>query len=344
MTFSVIVPIDNVERFIHRCIDSILAQTFVDFEVILVDDGSTDRCPEICDEYARLDSRVRVIHKQNGGLVSARNAGIFAAKGDYISYVDGDDWADPRMLQFANERINAYSVPLDMVLFAAKIVYADHMVDMDNKVAEGTYDRQRLEKDIFPNLLSDRRNGFRLGTDIMGHTWNKICRRDLQLKYYVRDERIHMFTDVPMTYECILNCQNIFICNEHLYFYNKTNENSIIAVGKRNYLTKKFIVLIPYLQERLRVYGSMMAQEVNDYPVHLIIQCAMWRLDTEPNFFSAAHKVREGLKESHILDYISTKSLPRNPKLLIILFKLHFVVSAMFLCYLKKPKRVKVNL
>ena len=91
-TFSVIVPIYKVEKYLNKCIDSILKQTFQDFELILVDDGSPDKCPKICDEYAKKDKRVRVIHKENAGLVAARNTGIKEAKGDYICYVDGDDW------------------------------------------------------------------------------------------------------------------------------------------------------------------------------------------------------------------------------------------------------------
>ena len=91
-TISIIVPVYNVEKYIHRCIDSILAQTFTDFELILVDDGSPDNCPAICDEYAKKDSRVRVIHKPNGGVSSARNAGVDAARGEYVAFVDSDDW------------------------------------------------------------------------------------------------------------------------------------------------------------------------------------------------------------------------------------------------------------
>ena len=86
---SVIVPVYKVEQYLHRCVDSILAQTYTDFELLLVDDGSPDGCPQICDAYSREDPRVRVIHKSNGGLISARNAGIHAAKGDYVCIVDG---------------------------------------------------------------------------------------------------------------------------------------------------------------------------------------------------------------------------------------------------------------
>ncbi len=93
---SIIVPVYKVEPYIHQCVDSILAQTFADFELILVDDGSPDNCPRICDEYAELDPRVKVIHKANGGLVSARKAGLRAARGKYIGYVDSDDWVEAK--------------------------------------------------------------------------------------------------------------------------------------------------------------------------------------------------------------------------------------------------------
>ncbi|EME8139564.1 glycosyltransferase, partial [Enterococcus faecium] len=96
---SIIVPIYNVEQYLRKCVDSILAQTFTDFEVILVDDGSPDNSGAICDEYAKLDSRVRVIHKENGGLSDARNAGIEIAKGKYLGFVDSDDFIDKDMYE-----------------------------------------------------------------------------------------------------------------------------------------------------------------------------------------------------------------------------------------------------
>ena len=89
---SVIVPVYNAEKYLHRCIDSILAQTFSDFELLLIDDGSKDNSGRICDEYAAKDSRIRVFHKKNGGVSSARNMGLDNAKGDWITFVDSDDW------------------------------------------------------------------------------------------------------------------------------------------------------------------------------------------------------------------------------------------------------------
>ena len=96
---SVIVPVYNVEKYIHKCIDSIIGQTFTDLEIILIDDGSPDRCGEICDEYAERDARVKVIHKENQGLSAARNDGIEHATGEWIAFVDSDDWCAPDYYQ-----------------------------------------------------------------------------------------------------------------------------------------------------------------------------------------------------------------------------------------------------
>lgn len=96
---SIIVPIYNIEKFLPCCIDSILAQTFTEWEMILVDDGSKDTCGSICDEYATKDGRIRVIHKPNGGLTSARNAGLAMASGEWVMHLDGDDWIEPEMLE-----------------------------------------------------------------------------------------------------------------------------------------------------------------------------------------------------------------------------------------------------
>ena len=102
---SVIVPIYRVERFLPRCIDSILKQTFRNIEVILVDDGSDDGCPAICDAAAEKDARVRVIHQKNQGLSAARNAGIDAAQGSYIAFADSDDYMEPNMLEMMLEQM-----------------------------------------------------------------------------------------------------------------------------------------------------------------------------------------------------------------------------------------------
>lgn len=328
---SVIVPVYKVEKYLRHCVDSILTQSYTDFELLLIDDGSPDGCPKICDEYAESDSRVRVIHKPNGGLISARNEGIRAAKGDYVCILDGDDWALENMLQFIHDTVEQSPEPLDMVLFAAHNVYEDHLEETVNDVPEGYYDRERLEKEIFPYLLTDTRRGLQVGV-IQAHTWDKAFKRELLTEHYTREERIRVFTDVPMTYECLLHSQNVYICNEPLYMYNKTNEGSIRAVSKENLLTKSFRYLILYMREHLNGLGTTIERQLNEYAAMLIIRTGKWRARTDPSLQDAARHMKEGLRESDMLSFVSVKDLPRKAGAVILLFKMRLYYPAMLLC------------
>ena len=328
---SVIVPVYNVEKYLRHCVDTILAQTYTDFELLLVDDGSPDGCPQICDEYAASDARVRVIHKPNGGLISARNEGIRAASGEYICILDGDDWADENMLQFIHDTAAKSPEPLDMVLFAAHNIYEDHIEETVNNVPDGFYDRQRLEKEVFPYLLTDTRRGLQVGV-IQAHTWDKAFKRELLLEHYTREERIRVFTDVPMTYECLLHCNNVYICNEPLYMYNKTNEDSIRAKSRENLLTRSFNYLIRYMREHMSGHGPSIDRQLNEYAAMLIIRTGKWRASTEASLREAARQLKEGLRESDMLSFVSVKALPPKAGVVVLLLKMHLYLPAMLLC------------
>ena len=339
---SVIVPVYNVEKYLRKCVESILGQTYTDFELLLVDDGSPDGCPRICDEYAERDSRVRVIHKPNGGLISARNEGIRAARGSYVCILDGDDWALEGMLQFIHDTVAQSPEPPDMVLFAAHNVYEDHMEETLNNVPEGYYGRKRLEKEIFPYLLTDTRSGLQAGV-IQAHTWDKAFKRELIAEHYTREERIRVFTDVPMTYECLLHCRSAYICNEPLYMYNKTNEGSIRAKSRENLLTKSFYYLITYMREHMSGLGPEIDRQLNEYAAMLIIRTGKWRAETEPTLREAARRIKEGLNESEMLSFVTVKGLPRKAGAVILLLKLHMYLPAMALCAARVRQQERQN-
>lgn len=122
---SVIVPVYNVELYLKRCIDSLLRQTYENIEIILVDDGSPDKCGQICDEYALNNNKITVIHKQNGGLSSARNAGIVASKGRYIGFVDSDDWVTDDIYQYFYNCIESYNADAAQVEFTMVAIYSE---------------------------------------------------------------------------------------------------------------------------------------------------------------------------------------------------------------------------
>ena len=122
---SVIVAVYKAEAYLHRCVDSLLAQTFQNFEILLVDDGSPDNSGKICDDYAKQDARIRVFHKENGGVSSARQCGIDHAKGEYTTHVDPDDWVEPTMLEDLYRKANEEDA--DMVLSDFYLEYRDNI-------------------------------------------------------------------------------------------------------------------------------------------------------------------------------------------------------------------------
>ena len=149
---SVIVPVYKVEEYLPRCIDSILAQTYKNLEIILVDDGSPDKCPAICDEYAKKDSRIKVIHKKNGGVSSARNAGLEAAKGDYIFFVDSDDIITKEALSCLYEK--ARDADIELVVGGITQVYPSRNIAEEGEDIELKGSTEALEDLFFGKTFS----------------------------------------------------------------------------------------------------------------------------------------------------------------------------------------------
>lgn len=215
MFFSVIVPIYKVEKYLVRCIESVLKQSFEDFELILVDDGSPDRCPEICDEYMACDNRIRVIHKENGGLVSARQAGIKTAAGEYVFNLDSDDAITPDALSSAYEIIMNTSA--DIVSFS----YRYGSKTKDDVVKEGLYDKEGIEKNIFPKMLSDE-NMRHLFYFLSGKAVKRSIITEPQLSV---DAEISMGEDICCAVPCYLRAERIYMSRKAVYLYTVRNDS-----------------------------------------------------------------------------------------------------------------------
>ena len=220
MLFSVIVPIYNIEKYLRRCIDSVLAQTFGDYELILVDDGSPDNCPAICDEYAKKDARIKVIHKKNGGLVSARQAGIVQAVGDYIFHVDGDDAICEDALESAY-RIIEDKHP-DIVSFSYRRCIDGKEGDIvDDLLPEGLYEKSDIKEKIYPNLMSnpDMKNLFYF-------LWGKAIKRELATKYQLLvNPAISLGEDLCGSVPCYLEADSVYMSRKVIYLYTIRNDS-----------------------------------------------------------------------------------------------------------------------
>lgn len=232
MLFSVIVPIYKVEKYIKRCIDSVLMQSYTDFELILVDDGSPDQCPAICDKYAESDSRIKVIHKENGGLVSARQAGIRIAAGEYIFNLDGDDAIDQDTLEHARKII--CDTKTDMISFAFRCyINGQPGETREDSVLEGLYNKEQIEESIYPKLLSDKNM-----EHVLYYVTGKAFKRELILKHQLNvNPSISLGEDVCCVFPCYLEAQTVYISKKALYYYTVRND-SISSTVKAEQITR----------------------------------------------------------------------------------------------------------
>lgn len=212
---SVVVIIYKVEKYLKQCLDSILIQTYKDFELILVDDGSPDGCPAICDAYADKDARIKVIHQKNQGSVMARCNGFLAATGEYISFIDGDDWIDPDM--FEKLMISADKNNADLVVCGYKEASEDCNVDRACPIASGLYTGDKVQT-VYDSAVY---TGKFYEAGINPSLWNKLIRRSLLLGDYIpADPSLKMGDDGAVSYPAISKAKSIYIDNEfHPYNY-----------------------------------------------------------------------------------------------------------------------------
>jgi len=212
---SVIVPVYNVEKYLSRCIDSILNQTFSDFELILVDDGSTDNCGAICDEYAQKDSRIRVIHQENQGVSSARNHGVEAAMGEYVTFVDSDDWLDSVFL----ERMYQAMIRYDADMSVSNITQIrDEEIAVPKFGEEQVFDA-RGAVEYYARTYDDRFTGPMV----------KMLRREIALKYPFPTDRTYA-EDKAVTYKWFFESRKTVDIGDQLYYY-RVREGSAMRSG-----------------------------------------------------------------------------------------------------------------
>lgn len=246
---SVIVPVYNAERWLRRCVDSILNQTFADFELLLVDDGSTDASGAICDEYVASDPRVHVFHKPNGGVSSARNVGLDNAQGEWISFIDADDWIYPDMLQILSKA----SVDNEIVFFSVTEFFDDGTkVEYIAKECQ-TYIAKGAQQSILYLKNNEAHYPF------FGFTWSKLFRRDIIEQNNIRFiDGFAFYEDEIFTDEYCKNVNRLRILSSPLYYYRRSSEG---LTGMRRkpeemlILSKKVLKSYhAYTYEPLKVY------------------------------------------------------------------------------------------
>lgn len=257
---SVIVPVYNVEPYLPQCLDSILSQTFADFEVILVDDGSTDGSGALCDSYAEKDGRFLCIHKENGGLVSARQAGFPYAKGQYVTFVDSDDWIAPGM--YARMCAAAEETGAEAVCCNYTAVTKKGDILCRSSFSAGLYDKAQLEEHVYPRMIY---SGSYFTYGAAPNLWNKLFRRELLAKNLCHVPlTVKVGEDALVSYICLLEASSIYFCDEYFYYY-RSSSSSLTHNMDQNRLAENHVLfetllgtidfsLYPYMERQLNYY------------------------------------------------------------------------------------------
>lgn len=226
MKFSVIIPIYKVEQYLRQCVDSVLAQTYTDVEIILVDDGSPDSCPAICDEYAKKDSRIKVIHKPNGGLSDARNAGLDMAQGEYVLFLDSDDWWDDKdALRKTDASLKESGADITIIGMKKYFSLEDRLGDVRTPKK---CDKEQL-------TLSHAQEQYMRSNIFVASAWDKVVRRFLIEKDNQRFVKHQLSEDIEWCCKLLLKNPKMDVLEEAFYVYRQQVATSITAnVGVKN--------------------------------------------------------------------------------------------------------------
>lgn len=242
---SIIIPVYKVEKYLEKCIESVLKQTYTNLQIILVDDGSPDNCGKICDEYAKKDSRIEVIHKINGGLSDARNVGINRANGRYIGFVDSDDYIKEDMYEKLINLIKEYDADISICNLYDVIDGKEYVRNKDN----GIHEYSRI--DILKEILLDK--------NIQSYAWNKLYKKELfdEIKYPIRKK----YEDIGTTFYLFEKCNKIVVTSEPEYYYLKRADSLVNNVTESTILDYTEIIIQRYLYikqniKELRKYNN----------------------------------------------------------------------------------------
>ena len=246
---SLIIPVYKVEKYLEKCIQSVINQTYENLQIILVDDGSPDNCGKICDEYAKKDHRIEVIHKSNGGLSDARNKGLEIAKGEYIGFVDSDDYIEADMYEVLYNLLKQYNADVSICNFYTVSQGKISIKNADNGINE--YNRIEILKEIL------------LDKNIQSYAWNKLYKKELfdEIKYPIGKK----YEDIGTTFYLLEKCNKVVVTGKSEYYYinrqdsivNNVTESTItdyieLIMQRYDYIEKNIKELSSYNKDYLK--------------------------------------------------------------------------------------------
>ena len=234
---SVVIPVYKVEPYLARCVDSVLSQTLEDIQIILVDDGSPDNCPQMCDAYAEQDARIQVVHKENGGLASARNAGMAVATGKWLFFLDSDDWLEPDGLESLlgigeEHQVNFVRYRAIRSGWPGMEAHAPCMVEPVRELRHGYYDKQQIIDEVYPRLIITPQLTMGAVVGAWGALYNLDFLNRNNLRFY---EEVKFSEDLVFSARVVRAANSFFFVDTpgvYHYFYNPNSISKSFRAGR----------------------------------------------------------------------------------------------------------------
>lgn len=312
---TVVIPVYNVEKYLNRCLESILIQEWKNYDIIMVDDGSTDRSPQICDDYVKAYDFISVIHKENGGLSDARNTGLSQAKGEYVYFPDSDDWLEPDTFIALAEALE--SQKFDIISFNREFIKGEEDViisdPVENQVFEG--------KDAFVHMLKH--------SYITGFVNDKIYRKSLFVDHDILFPKGKYYEDLGTNYKLFLSAKKVYATNQKYYHYLIDNPDSIT----QSWNEKKFRDMLGFYKEVF--YSDFVRSQLNQEELHISqlyyvnglthILASLYKAKLHKHYSEITSEVKQEL-EKNKMTCSEIKSIPNRNKYL--LYRLHLLKLA----------------
>lgn len=328
---SFIVPVYKVPKeYLKKCVESLINQTYKDIEIILIDDGSPDECGKICDEYAKIDKRIYVLHKKNEGLSNARNSGLEIAKGRWISFVDGDDWIDINLTKTVLEKVkNCKKEEISVVIFNHIYEYGKYQ-----RIRDLYYDFDEKKHIVSGNNVlgrivgpSDEEINKIEYNDMMVHAWGKFYKKDvIENIEFIDSKIIGTCEDYMFNVTVFSNVKNVFLINDGMYHYNKINSNS---------LTKNYDVLLYEKRKKMyelteNILNTNMSADINcrfkNRRIMSLIPIFLKICNSNMKFMKKNIEIKKILKDKYTMELLKNYKLNK----MTFFYKIYF-----FLCKIK---------
>ena len=312
---TVVIPVYNVEKYLKRCVESVIAQDWKKYEILLVDDGSTDHSPQICDNYVKTYDFISVIHKENGGLSEARNTGLSQAKGEYVYFPDSDDWIEPDTFIALSEALE--SQKFDIISFNREFVKSEEDAIVSDSVVTIVFEG----KDAFVEMLKH--------SYITGFANDKIYRKSLFMDHDILFPKGKYYEDLGTNYKLFLSARKVYATNQKYYHYLIDNPDSIT----QSWNEKKFIDMFGFYKEVF--YSDFVRSQLNQEEFHISqlyyvnglthILASLYKAKLHKNYSEITSEVKQEL-EKNKMTCSEMKSIPNRNKYL--LYRLHLLKLA----------------